>query len=343
MKEGAGMKRTVLILLSLTLSLSLLFGSGGSALAAGRVTKVVTGEIGASLRSSPELKSDNKIGGVHAYNYLDVYGEYNGWYYVKYYGQYGWVNASPQIVTVVAVEDRPAILPIEYSRYVAPVPSVLPGQYSCVDYSTAGANRYLYQSCRDMGVPQIGNTVFTLNQMNLVILWVQTQLKATGIWYQGVQWELNGALGEHTMSEISSFMASNGYCNHSGVVDQNVLNLLATRLGSRLVPVWTGGFYNYMNTILSGDPYGSMAFIVSNLRDNVARETVATRWVQTILSGLGYYTGPIDGKYGKLTQSAVILFQRDNSFQERDYVSLGVARAMLEQYYRLNKDLSCLP
>ena len=37
---------------------TLAFGSVGSALAARKVTKVVTGKIGASLRSSPEMSID---------------------------------------------------------------------------------------------------------------------------------------------------------------------------------------------------------------------------------------------------------------------------------------------
>ena len=197
----------------------------------------------------------------------------------------------------------------------------------------------------DIGVPKIGKTVFSLNQMNLVILWVQSQLKATGKWYQGLQWDVSGCLNEHTMSEIRSFMASNGYPGCTGIVDQKVLNTLSGYLGKKVIPVWDGGIYQYMNSITSGDQYGTMPFIVSNLRDNMPmpHETVGARWVQTVLSGLGYYTGSVDGKYGILTQDAVILFQRGNGFQQCDYVTLGVARAMLEQYYSLNKDMHALP
>ena len=348
------MKRTVPFLLSMILFLSLVSCSWSSAQAAPQATKLLTGNMGASLRSSPEILGWNKICGIHADTYLDVYGEYNGWYYVKYNGVYGWVNASPQIVSVVGVGERVSgAVPAPSSPCVTPVPNTVPytgspnppylsGNNAGSTY-TGGAERYPYLNYYDIGVPQIGGTVFTLNQMNLIVLWVQTQLKATGIWYQGTQCELNGNLGENTMSEIRSFMAARGYYGHTGIVDQNVLNALANELGSRIVPVYSGGFYSYMNSILYNDPYGSMSFIVSNLRDMAVRETVGARWVQVILSGLGYYTGPIDGQYGKLTQDAVILFQRCNGFQERDYVSLGVARAMLEQYYRLNKDLRLLP
>ena len=343
------MKKSASLLLCFAMVFTLAFGSVGSALAARKVTKVVTGKIGASLRSSPEIMECNKLCGIHADVYLNVYGECNGWYYVNYNGQYGWVNASSQIVTVVATEEMPsAVIPGPYgSSPAAPVQPVTPAQYGYSAGPAAGyapnTERYPYLGFYDMGIPQIGGAVFTLNQMNMVIFWVQTQLKATGAWYQGSQWEVNGCLSEHTMSEIRSFMASTGHYGHSGTVDQGVVNALAAYLGSRIMPVYTGGFYNYMGTVLSGDPYGTMPFIVSNLRDNVPRETVGARWVQTILSGLGYYTGQIDGKYGTLTQNAVIGFQRDNGFQQTDFVTLGVARAMLEQYYRLNKDMSRLP
>lgn len=343
------MKKTLSLLLIVVLAVALVFGSGSNALAARKVTKIRTGSLGASFRSFPEVSDCNKICGIHADTVLDVYNEYNGWYYVRYNGEYGWVNASPQIAIVIAAENIPSgTVPQPYISGASSGQCVPSGQNSN-SYLVPGtgyapdANRYPYQVSNDMGIPQIGSTVFCLNQMNLVIFWVQTQLKATGIWYQGDQWDLTGSLGEHTMSEIRSFMASNGYYGHTGVVDQTVLNALARYLGSRIVPVQTGGIYNYMSSIMSGDPYGSMPFIVSNLRDNVPRETVGARWIQTILAELGYYTGSVDGKYGILTQNAVILFQRNNGFQECDYVSLGVARAMLEQYYRLNKNMRLLP
>ena len=65
--------------------------------------------------------------------------------------------------------------------------------------------------------------------------------------------------------------------------------------------------------------------------------------MQIVLRELGYYTGETDGQYGEVTQDAVNRFQRDHGFQERDYVSLGVARAMLEEYHNQEKDLLLLP
>ena len=338
------MKKIISVLLSFVLIVSLLAGISGSALAAQKVTKVVTGKIGASLRSSPEVLGYNKICGIHADVYLDVYDEYYGWYYVQYNGQYGWVNAGPKIVTVVATEEiSPYIsIPLPYTPAVPELPSSSANRKSSSKYAP-NTKHYPYLDSYDIGIPKIGRTVFSLNQMNLVILWVQTQLKATGKWYRGSQWDVSGSLDEHTMSEIRSFMAANGYPEHTGVVDQKVVNTLSKYLGKKVVPVRDGGIYQYMNSITSGDSYGTMPFIISNLRDNLPHETVGARWVQTVLSGLGYYTGPIDGKYGILTQDAVILFQRNNGFQQCDYVTLGVARAMLEQYYSLNKNMLALP
>ena len=63
------------------------------------------------------------------------------------------------------------------------------------------------------------------------IRWVQAQLKATGIWYQGDEWRVTGNLGKHTMSEIRSFMQSMGYPYHTGVVDQSVIDALCDYLG----------------------------------------------------------------------------------------------------------------
>ena len=113
---------------------TLAFGSASSALAARKVTKVVTGKIGASLRSSPEIMECNKLCGIHADVYLNVYGECNGWYYVNYNGQYGWVNASSQIVTVVATEEMPsAVIPGPYgsSSFIRRDPKCFHGKAIC--------------------------------------------------------------------------------------------------------------------------------------------------------------------------------------------------------------------
>jgi len=195
----------------------------------------------------------------------------------------------------------------------------------------------------DMGIPDLHGRTISMDQMNLAVYWVQTQLKATGVYYQGENWDVTGNLGDHTMQEIASFMQSRGYRGHSGVVDQTVINELADYMGNRIVPVYVGGFYAHMDSIMVGGHTGSMQPIISNLRDMVPHVTVGARWVQCCLKKLGYYTGPIDGKYGEGTEKAVKAFQRAYRFEERDYVTLGVARAMLEQCYYSGCSLSDLP
>ena len=195
----------------------------------------------------------------------------------------------------------------------------------------------------DMGIPQLNGRRYTDGDMNMAVFWVQVQMKATGRFYQEEQWDCTGNLGSHTMHEVASFMRSRGYGSHSGRVDQNVVNELASYLGGRVQPVYVGGFYDAMGAIMTGGSTGSMTSIVSNLRDMVPRETVGARWVQVCLRHLGYYTSGIDGKYGEGTERAVKAFQRDYGFEQRDYVTLGVARAMIEAFYHAGGDLYSLP
>lgn len=209
-----------------------------------------------------------------------------------------------------------------------------------LNYSLALCEEY---SAFDMGIPNLNGRRYTEGDMNMVIFWVQVQMKESGQWYQGEQWDCTGNLGDHTMREIASFMKSRGYSKHSGYVDQNVVNELANYLGYCVQPVFVGGFYEAMGAIMSGGSGGSMRSIVSNLRDMVPRETVGARWVQVCLKHLGYYNSIIDGKYGEGTEQAVKAFQHAYGFEERDYVSLGVARAMIEAYYYAGGDLNKLP
>lgn len=195
----------------------------------------------------------------------------------------------------------------------------------------------------DIGIPDLRGQVLRQDQMHFAVYWVQVQLKATGIYYQGEIWDETGNLGDHTMQEIASFMQSRGYGGHSGQVDQTVIDELAEYLGYRLVPVFADGFYRHMDSIMTGGNTGSMQRINSNLPDMVPRVTVGARWVQCCLKKLGYYRGPIDGKYGEATENAVKAFQKDAGFEQRDYVTLGVARAMLERCYYSGCRLDDLP
>lgn len=80
-------------------------------------------------------------------------------------------------------------------------------------YSLALCEEY---SAFDMGIPNLNGRRYTEGDMNMAIFWVQVQMKATGRWYQGDQWDCTGNLGDHTMQEIASFMKSRGYSGHSG-------------------------------------------------------------------------------------------------------------------------------
>lgn len=189
----------------------------------------------------------------------------------------------------------------------------------------------------DIGIPNLNGNVYYENDMNVHVLWVHYQLKATGVYYQGDSWDETGNLGDRTMREIGKFMQDNGYRNHDGHVDQTVINTLANYLGSRRVPVYVGGFYEKMNTIMTGGSAGSMQDIDEN------SSAIKVMWVQICLKKLGYYNSSIDGKFGSGTIRALKNFQADCGYVQRDYVSLGVARAMLELCYHRGYNLNDLP
>lgn len=195
----------------------------------------------------------------------------------------------------------------------------------------------------DMGIPNLNGAVYRKESMNMAVLWVQTQLKATGMYYQGEAWDVTGSLGSETMKEIKSFMNARGYWNHSGVVNQDVIDELAAYLNYNTVPVYVGGYYEKMSSIMYGGSTGSMEKIYSNLIDMVPRTTIGARWIQACLRTLGYYNGTIDGKYGEGTDRAVKAFQAAYGFQQRNYVTLGVARAMVEACYNRGYSLDMLP
>lgn len=318
--------------LILTLSLCLaLFLMTGTAAADTNVTLIRTNERGVSFRSTPNKPDDNsnKICGIHANVELEVFDLINGWYLVEYNGQRGYVSSDPELVTII--ETRQVAARQNETASVSRNANTYSGydQYSEEPY--------------DMGIPYIGSKVYTQDQQNMVIFWVQTQMKATGNWYNGEIWDVTGNLGDHTMSEVASFMESRGYYGHRGTVDQQVIDELASYLGNRVQPVYVGGFYDYMNSIMIGGSDGSMNTIYSNMLDGIPHVTAGARWIQVVLKHLGYYNGGIDGKYGEGTENAVLQFQKNNRFEQRQYVTLGVARCMMEQYYYGGNRLNELP
>lgn len=77
-----------LIAVSLVLVMLLACGT-----APAETIRLRTLERGVSLRSNPWVESGNKILGIHANKILDAFGMVNGWYYVCYNGDWGYVAA----------------------------------------------------------------------------------------------------------------------------------------------------------------------------------------------------------------------------------------------------------
>ena len=177
----------------------------------------------------------------------------------------------------------------------------------------------------DLVKPELYGAVYSRG-MNMAVFWVQAQLKATGEYYQNTdeRWDVTGNLGDHTREEIARFMRDRGYCGHNGNIDQNVIDELYYYVGWNRVPVYAGGIYDRMDSLMIGGSSGSM------VRIEGGSSGMGICWVQVCLSKLGYYHGPVDGAFSSMTAEAVRGFQRDYGFAERDYVTLGVARRMLE-------------
>ena len=92
------MKRTTAIMICLTLILCIVTNVTAEI----RVTQIQTGKSGVALRSYP---NGDKIASVHQYTYLDVLDQQDGWFYVYYDGQYGWVTTDSSRVTITRTEN----------------------------------------------------------------------------------------------------------------------------------------------------------------------------------------------------------------------------------------------
>ena len=183
------MKRFMSVFVCLFVAFVLVLSLSATAFAQRTVVSVQTKEGGASLRDKPDGK---KITGIHAKTDLTVYSENGDWFYVSYRDVTGWVYKNQVIITKVKeIIDEPVDIVIT-----------------------------------DPTVPVLKNIVYGLNTKNDTVRWVQEKLKETSIWYQGDEWKVTGNLGKHTMAEIKRFMEYRGYFNHSGMIDQNVINEL---------------------------------------------------------------------------------------------------------------------
>lgn len=183
--------------------------------------------------------------------------------------------------------------------------------------------------------PDLQGSSIGRDRMNLTVYWVQVRLKATGRWYQGDEWDCTGNLGSHTMSEIAAFIRSAAGFDHDGTVDDTVIGMLLDVPDAPEVLV--GGFYDRLNILTGGDRYGDM----TRIDKSASRDAII--WVQTCLKQLGFYTSTIDGKFGSGTLRALHTFQKIYGWVERDHVSYGVARDLLERYVVAGGDPNELP
>ena len=290
-----------------------------------KVTQIITLEFGVSMREAP-YPAAKRLAGISANTVLRVIGHVPGWYYVHYQGESGYVSDSSALVRIIACVTPQPATPTP-SPVITPTPKP----------ATPTPNRNPFA----MDIPVLGDTVFQPGDMNLTIFWVQTQLRATGQWYLEDGCSVTGYLDETAAAAVAEFMTLQGYPDHGGVIDQNVIDELTDWLGSRIVPVYTGGFYEAMDGLLDGEA-GTMVLIGPADPAGHTASGESVRWVQRCLTYLGYYAGNITGRYDGETRSAVRRFELDNGFPSDDRVNLGVARAMLEAYYYSRGDLGRL-
>ena len=292
-----------------------------------RVTRILTQSPGVSLRDGPSAAA-SRIRGVPADTVLDVIRHVPGWYYVRYRGDTGYVNDSSEFVLIIGCITPEPQTP-------TPTPVVTP----TLKPATPTPNR----NPSEMAIPQLGDRVCRAGEVSLTVFWTQTQLAATGRWYQEDGCAVTGCLDEATLTAVSAFMDAQGHPGHSGEIGQDVIDGLTDFLGSRTVAVYTGGFYDAMSVLMDGGADDSMTPVGRTDLEGIVPSGAKVFWVQTCLAFLGYYSGPVSGTYSEATRTAVRLFELDNGFEAQDTVGLGVARAMLEAYYYNRGDLGQLP
>ncbi len=292
-----------------------------------RVTRILTQPPGVSLREGPSAAA-SRIRGVPADTVLDVIRHVPGWYYVRYRGDTGYVNDSSEFVLIIG-----CITPEPQTPTPTPVVTPTPKP------ATPTPNR----NPSEMAIPSLGDRVCRAGEMSLTVFWTQTQLAATGQWFQDGGCAVTGVLDEATMSAVSEFMEAQGSPGHSGEIGQDVIDGLTDFLSSRTVAVYTGGFYDAMSVLMDGRPADVMTPVGGTDWQGIVPSGEKVRWVQTCLAFLGYYSGPVNGTYNEAARTAVRWFEQDNGFEAQDTVNLGVARAMLEAYYYNRGDLGLLP
>lgn len=133
----------------------------------------------------------------------------------------------------------------------------------------------------------IGSNAFALGRgdSGSQVATLQRNLSTAG-YYKG---PITGFYGSLTQNSVISFQQANGI-TPDGIAGTNTLAALEGRGG--LAPSTDGG---YSNVILQR---GSSGIGVTRL--------------QKALTARGYYTGPITGYFGRLTEESVIRFQQSN-------------------------------
>ena len=161
-------------------------------------------------------------------------------------------------------------------------------------------------------VPEIWDRVIRRDERHSAVTWVQANLKKTGEYYQGDNWKVSGKLGDHTMEEIRRFMRDRGYSNHTGEIDQNVINTL----------------YNFLNGNNQPSPPPTTKPTsetnnrqVPDIRNRVIKlneNDSAVTWVQENLKKTGkYYQGDswkVTGHLGNHTKQEVQRFMKDQGY-----------------------------
>ena len=271
-------------------------------------------EGGVSFRTSPEnLGEDNKITGIVEGTILTVLETVGDWYCVRYKGEAGYVTASPLYCTVIET-----------------------GEDGGADFEAEGE--------KDMGPPQLGGRVISPGEMNLAVLWVQTQLKALSF-RQGRESgvEASGLLDDATVRAVRDFMRGRGFSNPSGWIDGTVIAELTGALNGKTVSVPVGGIYRAMDSIIGQGCTGSMAEVAAGREGGTPGVTVIARWAQVCLRYLGYYTGEITGRFDEKTARALEAFEAEDGYTQRDFLTPGTARTLLERYAWAGGSLRELP
>ncbi len=285
----------------------------GSAAAEIRTVRILVGDTGVALRSSPEyLGEDNRITGICPGTVLTVLDECGEWYLVRYGTGTGYVFASGGYVTVTDTESVPGTDLLAEEEY-------------------------------DLGMPELGGRVISPGEMNLAVLWVQTQLDAAGYLPAEPQSGLTGLLDDRTVEAVRQFMRTRGVEDHSGWIDREVVLELGMYLGRGLVPVPVGGMYRAMGSIMGQGSTGSMSTVTLSSGGGIPEITVIARWAQVCLRYLGYYTGEITGRFDEKTADALKGFEADQGYGEYAFLTPGTARRMLECYVDAGGELYALP